>query len=87
VACSARKNCWNTKPIRVARTAARARSDSADASSPVIRTTPAVGRSSVPITCSKVVFPDPDGPTTATSSPAVTVRSTPSKAATGGSPG
>ena len=30
---------------------------------------PALGRSSVPITCSSVDLPDPDGPTIATSSP------------------
>ena len=31
----------------------------------MIRTAPLVGRSSVPITCSSVDFPDPDGPTIA----------------------
>ena len=30
---------------------------------------PELGRSSVPITCSSVDLPDPDGPTIATSSP------------------
>jgi hypothetical protein len=38
----------------------------------------------VPIRCSKVVFPDPDGPRTATSSPAPTPRLTPATAVTGG---
>ena len=32
------------------------------ASRPVIETTPELGRSSVPITCSSVVLPEPDGP-------------------------
>ena len=40
-------------------------------SRPVICTVPALGRSRVPIRCSSVVLPDPDGPTTATSSPGV----------------
>ena len=35
------------------------------------RRAPRVGRSSVPMTCSSVDLPEPDGPTTATSSPAV----------------
>ena len=38
-------------------------------SSPVIRTRPLVGRSRVPISCSRVVLPDPEGPTIPTSSP------------------
>ena len=45
-------------------------------SSPVIFTVPALGRSRLPITCSSVVLPEPEGPTTATNSPAVTVRLT-----------
>ena len=48
---------------------------------------PALGRSSVPIRCSSVDLPEPDGPTTATSSPAVTVRLTSRSAVTGGAPG
>src|SRR5262245_7004257 len=87
VACSARKNCWNTNPIRVDRTTARSRSASSATSSPVTRTRPPLGRSRVPITCSSVDFPDPDGPTTATSSPRCTVKLTPASAATGGWPG
>ena len=38
-----------------------------------------VGRSSVPIRCSSVDLPDPDGPTIATSSPAPTAKLTPSQ--------
>ena len=48
---------------------------------------PAVGRSRVPIRCSSVDLPDPDGPTIATSSPCATVKLTPRSATTGGSPG
>jgi hypothetical protein len=44
-------------------------------------------RSSVPITCSSVDLPDPDGPTIATSSPRRTVKLTPASATTGGSAG
>jgi len=40
------------------------------ASTPPIRTTPLLGRSSVPMTCKSVDLPDPEGPTIATSSPA-----------------
>jgi hypothetical protein len=53
----------------------------------VIFTVPALGRSRLPITCSSVVFPDPEGPTTATNSPAVTVRLTCRSAVTGGTLG
>ena len=87
VACSARKNCWNTNPIRLARSAASCRSDKPATSKPVILTVPAVGRSRLPITCSSVVLPDPDGPTTATNSPAHTVRLTSRSAVTGGTLG
>ena len=52
-----------------------------------MRTSPLLGRSSVPIRCRRVVFPDPDGPTIATSSPASTVKLTPRSASTGGSLG
>ena len=41
-----------------------------------MRTDPLVGVSSVPIRCNSVDLPDPDGPTTAASSPAVTARVT-----------
>ena len=56
-------------------------------SSPVMRTMPLVGRSSVPIRWSSVVLPEPDGPTIATSSPAWTAKLTPRSASTGGSLG
>ncbi len=50
-----------------------------------METTPALGRSSVPITCSSVVLPEPDGPTIATSSPSRTAKLTSRSAYTGGS--
>jgi hypothetical protein len=50
-----------------------------------MRTTPLLGRSSVPMTCSSVDLPDPEGPTIATSSPRSTVKDTPRNANTGGS--
>ena len=71
--------------MRVARSAASSRSDKRAASRPVIDTTPALGRSSVPITCSSVVLPEPDGPTIATSSPSRTAKLTSRSAYTGGS--
>ena len=85
--CSARKNCWNTKPIRVARSAASSRSESRSTSRPVTRTCPELGRSKVPIRCNSVVLPDPDGPTMPTSSPWSTAKETPRRAVTGGSLG
>ena len=51
--CSARKNCWNTKPILPARSAESSLSESCEMSKPVTRTMPLVGRSSVPIRWSK----------------------------------
>src|SRR4029453_18358469 len=72
-----RKNCWNTKPIRPARSADSSRSDSAETSCPSIRTVPALGRSSVPSRFSTVDLPEPDGPTIATRSPYRMDRQTP----------
>ena len=69
-----RWNDWNTNPIRDARSAASSRSRIRATSIPVMRTVPAVGLSRVPIRCSSVDLPDPDGPATATSSPAATAR-------------
>ncbi len=48
---------------------------------------PAVGRCRAPTTLISVDFPEPDGPTRATNSPAWTVRSIPASASTGGWPG
>jgi hypothetical protein len=49
---------------------------------PAIVTDPLVGRSRAPVTCSIVDFPEPDGPTIATSSPASMVSDTFSSAVT-----
>ena len=51
---------------------------------PATATSPAVGLSRVPMMCRRVDFPLPDGPTTPTSSPRVTLKSTPRRARTGG---
>ena len=64
-----RKNCWKTKPIACGTKPESSRSDSLATSSPVIRTVPVLGRSSVPMRCKSVDLPDPEGPTMATSSP------------------
>jgi hypothetical protein len=66
---SLRKNCWNTKPIQAERSAEMRRSDSVATSWPRISIRPAVGRSSVPISCSSVDLPEPEGPTMPTISP------------------
>ena len=55
---------------------------SRDTSCPAIATSPLVGSSRVPAIVSNVLFPDPLGPITATSSPASTPRSTSRKACT-----
>ena len=83
---SLRWNCWNTKPIRCARSPDSLRSDRRDTSIPSIATVPEVGRSSVPMRLSRVDLPDPEGPTMATNSPRSIERLTPAHAATGGWP-
>ena len=52
-----------------------------------MRTLPEVGCSKVPAMASRVDFPDPDGPTTATNSPSSTAIDTERSATTGGDPG
>ena len=84
---STRWNCWNTKPMRRARTAASRASRSRLTSWPAMRTVPPVGRWRAPTMFINVDLPDPDGPTTTTNSPSSTRRSTPSSARTGGSAG
>ena len=80
---------WRARPGRTAGTRSRSararsrdssRSSSRAASTPPIRTTPLVGRSSVPMTCRSVDLPDPEGPTIATSSPRRTEKDTPRSA-------
>ena len=82
-----RTKCWKTKPILAARIPDSALSESPATDWPAIRTVPLVGRSSVPASASSVDLPEPDGPTTAVSSPAATARLTDRSAATGGVPG
>src|SRR5208282_606291 len=53
---------------------------------PCTRTSPAVGASSPPSRCNKVLLPDPETPTTATRSPAMTERSMPSSTGTSSGP-
>ena len=83
---SSRWNCWNTNPSRAARRPANEASDIDVTSCPSTSMLPDVGRSSVPITLSSVDLPEPDGPTTATSSPSATCSDTPASACTGGDP-
>jgi hypothetical protein len=52
-----------------------------------LRTVPEVGRSRMPMMCSSVDFPDPDGPMIAANSPWLMVRLTLSSATTGGCAG
>src|SRR5258708_13876842 len=58
------------KPSERNRTSVRSASPSEPTSSPSNRTAPSLGVSSRPISCKKVLLPDPGGPTTATISPA-----------------
>ena len=83
---SMRWNCWNTNPMRRPRTAASRASRSVLTSTPSMRTVPVDGRCSAPTMLSSVDLPEPDGPTMTANSPASTVRSTPSRARTGGVP-
>ena len=71
---SSRKNCWKTKPIRRARSADELAVAERGDVAPVDAHGAGVGRSSVPITCSSVDLPEPDGPTIATSSPLLDAR-------------
>ena len=65
---------WNTVLT------SRRRAGSAVTSTPPSLITPAVGCSNPAIMRSTVVFPDPEGPRIANSSPSATVRSAPSTA-------
>ena len=81
-----RLNCWKTKPIRRFRTWARSSSDMALTSSPASRNVPEVGTSRQPRMCMRVDLPEPDGPMTATYSPASMVKETPRSASTSSDP-
>ena len=81
---SSRKNDWKTNPMRCERTPESCRSLICDVSMPATRTVPLDGRSRVPMMCSRVDLPEPDGPTIAASSPLRTSSDTESRARTGG---
>ncbi|ABC80855.1 protein of unknown function DUF1602 [Anaeromyxobacter dehalogenans 2CP-C] len=68
---------WNTNPMVWFRNAARPSSPRPNTSSPSNRTRPREGTSSAPSRCRNVLLPAPDGPVSATSSPAAISRSMP----------
>src|SRR4029077_14212111 len=70
VSAGSRWKDWNTNPPRCARRRARPSSSSFVRSSPARSTRPRVGRSSPASRASSVDLPAPDGPVTATDSPA-----------------
>ena len=72
-----RLNCWKTKPNALRRSSASSPSPRMPRSRPSKRTLPELGRSSAPSSCSRVVLPDPLGPSSATNWPASICRSTP----------
>ncbi len=71
---------WNTKPIESVRNSDFRLSESFEISCPLKLKYPDVGSSIAPIRFSRVVFPDPDGPHTATNSPSSICKVTPLKA-------
>ena len=78
-----RWNAWNTIPTRSRRSFASASSFSRVISCPSSETLPDVARSSPASTISRLVFPEPDGPTKPTASPLAMSRSTPRNMLTG----
>ena len=70
------------KPTVSLRKAASPAAPRAKTCSPSKRTSPEVGWSSAPTTLRKVLFPEPEGPVSATSSPAPRCRSTPRSTST-----
>ena len=76
VSIGSRKNRWKTKPISRSRRRLRSASGSDPTSRPWNRTSPLVGTSTQPRTCSSVDLPQPDGPTTPRYSPSANARST-----------
>ena len=81
-----RLNCWKTKPILRLRTWASSSSDMVLTSSPARRKEPDVGTSRQPRMCISVDLPEPDGPMTATYSPAAMSKETPRRASTSSDP-
>jgi hypothetical protein len=83
---SRRKNCWKTKPIVPG---PEGRQGPVGQLADLLaghQDGPAVGRSRVPMTCSRVDLPDPLGPAMASSSPSSTVRLTPAQDSSSGGP-
>ena len=74
-----RLNCWKTNPMRSGAAPPARRRRATQRSRPSKRTSPELGRSSPPSSCSRVDLPDPLGPATTTNSPRSIVRSTPSQ--------
>ena len=71
VSVGSRLKNWNTKPIRSRRTRVSSSSPSATRSRSSSASGPAEGRSIAPQRCSSVDLPQPDGPISATKSPAL----------------
>ena len=81
-----RLNDWKMNPILFARSADSALSPRPSVDVPSRRTCPEVGLSRHPIWFSRVVLPDPEGPTNAVNSPGSIVRLTSSTAWTAATP-
>src|SRR5690606_8892047 len=73
---------WKIKPTERRRQTARAVSSSDSSGCSPMRILPLVGRASPPMRCSRVLFPDPDGPMTTQNVFALIFRSTPARACT-----
>ena len=80
---SSRLKNWKTIPMCFLRMRARSFSSLPASDSPDTATSPSVGVSNPATRFSRVDFPQPDGPITATNSPSCMVRSTPRSARTG----
>ena len=68
------------KPTRSRRSLVNAVSDFRRRSAPAMWTSPVSGRSRPAATCSKVLFPEPDGPITAVNVPGLKAAVTPRRA-------
>ena len=83
VSCGRRWCSWKTKPIRRLRNSAWALSERACGSTPSSATLPPLGGSSAPRMKRSVLFPEPDGPVTASSSPGPRASVTSSRTVSG----
>jgi hypothetical protein len=77
---------WKTNPVFWRRSFVAASSPRRLTTAPSRTTSPDVGRSRPPRRWRRVLFPDPDGPMTATNSPGSTASDTPRTAATSAAP-